>query len=462
MAPGSGFIPLPKDHAAHYGFIEQLKRFTGMNNSDADLFLNKLDEIGGCVAGSFVLESILNKSFLTPYTSDIDIWIPHTKSPFSLCEFLFKNYNFKKQSNSYNPEYTRMFEQIDGMYILRSKNVKFKHIQIIAVKETNCENVVNGFDLTCVQTFFKNKTVFVKDTLLTDIEANTTGVTLAALNTQSYMEWFRTLDRLQKYMYRGFKVSHETWKSIVVSINKSIKTAASTRNVNFDGESIYFKLRTLPNHIFFERSKIKNIYQYSYNPSLVKTPHPGLSIPSVCFDLILFEDVGFTTYLDEKGTNRIIIIANNKAIGYDVDNFKSMLNDPGSIFYPCVHKIVNSRQYYETNFEISYIKVSLCNMNVFIPGKQAQKMIDGICKIWKLVANGKIPRSYSKNARNGNYVGAYHCQSGSELNLYDAHPIPLTPDEYKRATEQYSDTTPFPSPKRAGRPRGLKKVQKTL
>lgn len=270
MASDSDFVPLPSDHPAHNLLVKRLKKFTGMTVKDADLFFEKLDEMGGCIAGSFVLESIINKTFPRPYRSDIDIWIPHTQSPFSLFGF-FKKYNFRRQPRNAKPEYTRMFDQIDGMYIVSPKDSfkNLKHIQIIAVKDKTRGQVVEGFDLTCVQTFFTNGKVYAKDSLLKEIEGEkkTTGVSPVALQSQSYMEWLRTLSRIDKYMHRGFQVDHETWKKIVASINKSI-----IAKPNFDGDSIFFKFKMLPNQEHFSRIKMQNkYYQYFYKPSAQAT-----------------------------------------------------------------------------------------------------------------------------------------------------------------------------------------------
>ena len=438
----SGFVPLPPNNPAHNMLFERLKNCTGMTENDTTLFLAKLDEMNGCIAGSFVLESIIKKTFLHPHISDIDIWIPHTTSPFSLFDFFFEKYNFRRQSKNVNTEYSRMFDQIEGMYIVSPKDSSenLKHIQIIAFKDKTMQDIVEGFDLTCVQAFFSKSQVYAKNSLLNEINTKTTGVSPLALKSQSYMEWFRTLARLKKYMYRGFSVTHETWEEVIKSINASIIKK------DLVGTSILFKLRMLPNQVHFSRIKIKRdknpyyFYKYSYIRSIFKTEHPGMNVPKECFDIMVVKHVNIKNYLKKRKIPRIVIIgANNKATGYDVDDFSEMISFPSSIFYPCLP--MNGDAKPQPDFQTAYVKVSMSDQNVYIPQMQAFQMVREVCKIWKLVGYGKIKRSFSQTARNGDYISAFHCQDGTALDLFDAHPIPTTDEEYEYAFKMYWDFT---------------------
>ena len=460
MASRASFLPLPPTNPAHNMLFDRLKKCTGMTENDTTLFLAKLDEMNGCIAGSFVLESMIQKTFLHPYISDIDIWIPHTKSPFSLFDFFFEKYNFRRQSKNVNTEYWRMFHQIDGMYIVSPKDSSkdLKHIQIIAFKDKTMQDIVDGFDLTCVQAFFSKSKVYAKDSLLKEIGGNTktTGVSPLALKSQSYMEWFRTLARLEKYMYRGFSVTHETWEKVIASINARINEEKKV------GTSILFKLRMLPNQHHFSRIKLDNgpfnhfsgikldngpfkhfsgikfdngPFKYSYNRLIFKTKRPDMDVPAKCFDVINYKDVKIENYLNNIQSRIVIIGANNKAIGYNVDDFKEMIRDPASIFYPCLP--MNGSASPQPDFETAYVKVSLSDQNVYIPQMQAFQMLRKVCKIWKLVEYGKIERSFSQTARHGDYVSAFHCQDGTVLDLFDAHPIPTTHKEYEYASKEY-------------------------
>ena len=342
-----------------------------------------------------------------------------------------------------------MFHQIDGMYIVSPKDSSkdLKHIQIIAFKDKTMQDIVEGFDLTCVQAFFSKSKVYAKASLLKEISDNTktTGVSPLALESQSYMEWFRTLARLEKYMYRGFSVTHETWEKVIASINTRINKEQTV------GTSILFKLRMLPNQHHFSRIKLdgplnhfsgikldNGPFKYSYNRLIFKTERPDMDVPEKCFDVIDLAYVKIENYLNNIQSRIVIIGANNQAIGYNVDSFKNLISSPTSIFYPCL--TMNGLASQQPDFETAYVKVSMSDQNLYIPQMQAFQMVRKVCKIWKLVGYGKIQRSFSQTARDGDYMSAFHCQDRTVLDLFDAHPIPTTDKEYEYASKEYDFT----------------------
>ena len=100
----------------------------------------------------------------------------------------------------------------------------------------------------------------------------------------------------------------------------------------------------------------------------------------------------------------------------------------------------------QPDYETAYVKVSMSDQNVYIPQMQAFQMVRKVCKIWKLVGYGKIQRAISQTARDGDYVSAFHCQDGSVLDLFDAHPIPTTHKEYEYASKEYDFTKKSTTP----------------
>jgi len=124
-------------------------------------FLEKLEQVGAIISGSFILESILEES----WNGDIDIYLQSDdKYKFSILEnFLY--YDLRSDHESSHSEYDFMNDEINIKYhiqIIRNYKYNNKNISIININYSNNSNdfIKDTFDFDILKNIYtKNKLI---------------------------------------------------------------------------------------------------------------------------------------------------------------------------------------------------------------------------------------------------------------------------------------------------------------
>jgi hypothetical protein len=140
-----------------------------------------------------------------------------------------------------------------------------------------------------------------------------------------------------------------------------------------------------------------------------------------CYDIILVDD----TELDEYFKNdEILFVFNNKFFCYSKTYLNELVkNYLDNWFCECTgsfNRGTNNKQVSKFDLENIYVKIPL-EINVFILYKYIIFILNNSNSVYFLTFNKKITHSISfknTNSNTANWVGANHCQEGSEINIY--------------------------------------------
>jgi hypothetical protein len=140
-----------------------------------------------------------------------------------------------------------------------------------------------------------------------------------------------------------------------------------------------------------------------------------------CYDIILVDD----TELDEYFKNdEILFVFNNKFFCYSKTYLNELVkNYLDNWFCECTgsfNRGTNNKQVSKFDLENIYVKIPL-EINVFILYKYIIFILNNANSVYFLTFNKKITHSISfknTNSNTANWVGANHCQEGSEINIY--------------------------------------------
>lgn len=239
--------------------LQNLSRAFHTTEKEAEKFAKMLRKSGGVIAGSCVLEAILNVHW---EGSDVDIWMPHSgKSPnhpgrVALGGMVkwFKDHGYTsiRPDNVESPVYQRLHAYVQTIYHLGAANNSIdrylggwwtpkskrrhmhtlpdtpktlKNVQILTAREDKTVvDVVRSFDLVALQFYFDGKSIKAAHPDAYDSLHGEGGgrISKVALHEQGPAEWARTFVRLVKYSKRGIKLSHEGEQEIEKSINTAL------------------------------------------------------------------------------------------------------------------------------------------------------------------------------------------------------------------------------------------------
>jgi hypothetical protein len=140
-----------------------------------------------------------------------------------------------------------------------------------------------------------------------------------------------------------------------------------------------------------------------------------------CYDIILIDDLELEDYFKN---DEILFVLNNKFFCYS----KSYLNELAknyldNWFCECTGPFnagTNDKKVSVFDLDNIYIKISL-DVNIFILYKYVIFILNNINSVYFLNFNKKITHSISfknTNSSTAYWVGANHCQEGSEINIY--------------------------------------------
>ena len=171
-----------------------------------------------------------------------------------------------------------------------------------------------------------------------------------------------------------------------------------------------------------------NKYISNYNEDIIvdrvnKSKYEKLKIKNEnkCYDIVLLDDIELTDYFKE---DEIIFILNNKFFCYSKTYLNEIVkNYLDNWFCECtgtLDPVTNNRIPNRFNLDNIYIKISL-DINIFILYKYIAFILNNNYSIYFLYFQKTINHSVSfknTNSRTSQYVGANHCQDGSNINVY--------------------------------------------
>ena len=141
-----------------------------------------------------------------------------------------------------------------------------------------------------------------------------------------------------------------------------------------------------------------------------------------CYDVFLVEDIKITNSFTE---DEIIFVINNKFFCYSKDNLNKLAtNHLDNWFCECTGPVIegtNDKRPNKFDLENIYIKIPL-DINIYILYKYLLFILNNKYSVYFLYFQKTINHSVSfknTNSRTAQYVGANHCQFGSEINIYD-------------------------------------------
>jgi hypothetical protein len=157
-------------------------------------------------------------------------------------------------------------------------------------------------------------------------------------------------------------------------------------------------------------------------------------LPEECFDLYSYDFVNSNSFLKELDENIIFLYDNNpyKSSCFSKEILKNIINDRSNWLYECIGPIIpntNDRAINVNKDEI-YLKFPLTTdgFNSFIPLKQIVQILKSNNKyyyITEFIENGTqkmITHSVNWNnvfGNNPDFVSSNHCQSGSNILIYN-------------------------------------------
>lgn len=175
--------------------------------------------------------------------------------------------------------------------------------------------------------------------------------------------------------------------------------------------------------IFIMEKYIKNYNEDIIVESVNKSKYEKLKIKNEnkCYDIILLDDIELTDYYKD---DEIIFVLNEKFFCYTKKYLNEIVvNYLDNWFCQCngtLDPITNNRALNSIDFDNIYIKISL-DINIFILYKYIIFILNNDYTVYFLNFNKKITHSISfknTNSTTSNWVGANHCQNGSEINIY--------------------------------------------
>lgn len=166
-------------------------------------FRHELINSCSIVAGSYVLRALI-ESEVKWEANDIDVWVPYTESWFegNFHEFLSsQGYKFEKGQWTKNGDYDRFQREIAGFYNYSKPNSI--SIQILITKTVGeVLSFIRNFDLDICRLYYTGYTVGGYDV---DPGKIPKEVSFSLECDQTLCDYKRSLRRIIKYKYRGFK-----------------------------------------------------------------------------------------------------------------------------------------------------------------------------------------------------------------------------------------------------------------
>lgn len=173
------------------------------NGIDKDQFSEILQHDNGVVAGSFIVSSLLDDCKWSP--GDIDIWFPYISvwTNTTMHQYLTTlGYTISNASWVGDSEYARFQREVSGYYIYDKPDSI--QIQIIIMKQSNVlQQCIIGFDIDICRMYYDGDNVYGYGIVPSNIPP-TVAITMECQQTS--FEYMRSINRLIKYYYRGFKV----------------------------------------------------------------------------------------------------------------------------------------------------------------------------------------------------------------------------------------------------------------
>lgn len=198
-----------------------------MNGMDFDTLVEILKESGGVIAGSSVMQSLLNVSW---DNIDIDLWIPsHEEGRLDGLQELTlllnrSGYTQKVEQNTDREQYKRFEDYVESITTFFGGTNRCD-VQIIKLRRgQNIRQMVKSFDIVASQFFFDGvRIIEVGENSRDDLWNGTITFSKEVLKIQALPEWLRTIRRVKKYMSRGFcEPSTEQWIKVIDSVSNWI------------------------------------------------------------------------------------------------------------------------------------------------------------------------------------------------------------------------------------------------
>lgn len=447
-----------------------------------DAFMKDISEdlikTGAVIAGGAVLRHLLNTNF---WVGDIDIWVPYRKDAKQtygpLFEYLFKTgrtYWRKIGRNSRheavdpkdktinNPQldYVRMSSTIHTMYNFMTP-AKNNPVQLIVINPgLDLNSVISTFDLEICQVGFDGVNFFTpqpKEKYLNMLVTKTTNISDNAIYGQSFFEWLRTAQRIDKYAKRGITTSPDVWdKFNMMDLCKYIYFEQISKYVDKwnDLQSVrpelpYFELndikldfilygRVLSSKTFVDLAYFKGVKLYK---ELTVTTRGENAIdfieeakePSMCYDVSMASDTEVKEYLDENKDGIVIITSKDNAVCTTVEVLSWSLGKKkyidSDVYYECLPGSVDNHYEFPENRSDPYVLLRLTSnylvkldniyyaLNAMMRGAQVFKISPLLDIEGKHV---RLPATVSHGVLIGrqDYVSADHCQGGTDKLVY--------------------------------------------
>ena len=473
----------------------------------------------GIVAGSYILQAIHDTNYLD---SDIDIWVtgdvvgkpPHHYEIYNdehIIKYLMKMGCRYISTTSEPGKYGRMRAVVKNIVKLESDK---KQIQIIRLRglvrhaditpyinptyklkqynqlyiNLTVYDVVHTFDFDMCRVLYDphtNTIIAVNDTGIRPIHSavkKTISLTTAA-RAQTLNEWVRGLDRLVKYLERGFIVTDS--KDLIYSVFNSYMdwfyvkhyfpkypisscqaiaetklplSEYSTDNSINNNQQLIIKKTTTINHLLEKESRIgylitlhvkacsscikltldpqnrwnenKKTYVYhTYFYSNKQIPQIRTQEPK-CFDLLMADDISIKDFFQQSSTNGdtpiLLVYMNHHDRGMGPVYKFTCLNRAD------LHDMVHdpTKIHYgcpPQNDRQKYVLISLKLGHWLLPYEDVVDMLQSRNTVFLIrPTDTKLKRTQSKIYKLGrpeSAVGGNHCQNGTSMTVYRAHGI---------------------------------------
>ena len=400
------------------------------------------------IAGSMVVHALLKDPDWEP--NDIDIWINMT-SDYDTLKKMFLDEGYKQQYVHPAIAYVRLATMVAHIYMLTKKGART--VQIIITRFSPLE-VIDTFDIFATQFVFELKAVnttgmranirAVHEQATADLLEKRITICETSGDIQSIREWIRTLDRIQKYVSRGFHISDKEIHKIVDYVN------GFTYEDIPNAEVIYERLL---NYFFylgycFSLDRIKNKIDVSTHcrdfPTAITTASTN------CFNFITLEDEALATIdaanrrlpreIENAHHVTIVVFGSSEPLSgtqFQLSTFADLKKDPSNVFYAC-----QGRQHIPHQ---QFVRIPTCSGQVYIkmanfrrcvhtvydsfmgPPTQEIKWIFGVSKTETRVMTSASQTTVNAWRGRGSIVSAHHCQDNTDFYVHQLHYVRYVP-----------------------------------
>lgn len=233
-----------------------------------------------------------------------------------------------------------------------------------------------------------------------------------------YAPWLELLWLIGAFSHAGFVASERVLRQMVACINRVMKVAVSQ---GWDVDTLWRS--TIMHHCDrvlnadMTMTDGKMVLRRQQMPAPVPMPR---DLPRTCFDLINLEHIPTNEWLNKHQGNILIIEARGAhPIGVSRQVLRQLIT-PQSIYFKCVGGGAG------VDRTVRYFQLSLQNMNVLVEVAALNALLGSKHKVWSVSATGtRLERTGSATAFGANpwYVGAHHCQEGTDKRVYALRPV---------------------------------------